>query len=85
MNARAGVTIDRSIPLWGLLTAIGALVATGAGAVWNLSAIAHDVSEVKQALQSIQAKEDGRDARVQALEVRVVKLEASAVYRRIEP
>ncbi|CAJ2887202.1 Uncharacterised protein [Burkholderia pseudomallei] len=84
MSARAPIAIDRTIPLWGLLTTIGALVATGAGAVWNLSAIAHDVGEVKQALQSIQAKEDGRDARVQALEVRVVKLEASAAYRRTE-
>ncbi|RKT99543.1 hypothetical protein C7H84_30160 [Burkholderia sp. Nafp2/4-1b] len=80
----AALKLDRSIPVWGVVCAIATLAATGAGVVWNLSGIAHDVTEVKQTLMGLQTHEETRDARVTALEVRVVKLEASAAYRRDE-
>ncbi|MEN2471049.1 hypothetical protein [Burkholderia sp. GS2Y] len=73
---------DRSIPVWGVVCAVATMAATGAGVVWNLSGIAHDVTEVKQTLLGLQTHEETRDARVTALEVRVVKLETSASYRR---
>lgn len=73
---------DRSIPVWGVVCAVATMAATGAGVVWNLSGIAHDVTEVKQTLLGLQSHEENRDARVTALEVRVVKLETSAAYRR---
>ncbi|MBA9942169.1 hypothetical protein [Burkholderia cepacia] len=80
----ATLKIDRTIPLWGVVGALATIAATGAGVVWNLSGIAHDVTEVKQTLIGLQSHEENRDARVTALEVRVVKLETSAAYRRDE-
>jgi hypothetical protein len=76
MTAQA-MKLDRSVPMWGVLTALASIVATGAGVVWNLAGIAHDVTDVKAALVSIQDHEDNRDARVNALEARVVRLETS--------
>ncbi|PMS38464.1 hypothetical protein [Trinickia symbiotica] len=76
----AAIKLDRSVPLWGIVTALATLVATGAGVVWNLAGIAHDVTDMKAAMLSLQAHEENRDARVTALEARVVKLEASAAY-----
>ncbi|MEX3955883.1 hypothetical protein [Trinickia sp. EG282A] len=79
MTAHA-LKLDRSVPLWGVVTALATLIATGAGVVWNLAGIAHDVTDVKQAVLVIQQHEESRDARVTALEARVVKLETSAAY-----
>ncbi|UTV53244.1 hypothetical protein [Burkholderia arboris] len=76
----AALKIDRTIPLWGVVGALATIGATGAGVVWNLSGIAHDVTEVKQTLIGLQTHEETRDARVTALEARVVKLETSADY-----
>ncbi|WP_321797134.1 hypothetical protein [Burkholderia sp. BCC1988] len=81
----AALKLDRSIPVWGIVCALATLAATGAGVVWNLSGIAHDVSEVKQTLVGLQAHEENRDARVTALEARVVKLETSVDLWRKAP
>jgi hypothetical protein len=74
------IRLDRSIPLWGVVTALATMAATGAGVVWTLAGIAHDVEDVKVAIVSMQGKEENRDARVTALEARVVKLEASVGF-----
>jgi cell division protein FtsB len=76
----AAIKFDRTLPVWGIITGLAVLGSTGAGVVWNLAGIAHDVSEVKSTLVAIQAHEDSRDARVTALEARVVKLEASVDF-----
>lgn len=76
----ATLKIDRTIPVWGVLTALATIAATGAGVVWNLAGIAHDVTEVKAALLEVKQQAENRDARVTALEARVVKLETSAAY-----
>jgi hypothetical protein len=76
----AVIKFDRSIPLWGVMTALATIAATGAGVVWTLAGIAHDVSDVKTAIVSMENKEENRDARVTALEARVVRLESSVGF-----
>lgn len=76
----AAIRLDRSIPLWGVMTALATLAATGAGVVWTLAGIAHDVNDVKVAIVAIEGKEENRDARVTALEARVVRLESSVSF-----
>lgn len=76
----AAIKLDRSIPLWGVMTALATIAATGAGVVWTLAGIAHDVSDVKTAIVSMENKEENRDARVTALEARVVRLESSVGF-----
>lgn len=79
MTATA-IKFDRSIPLWGVVTALATMAATGAGVVWTLAGIAHDVGDVKVAIVSMQSREENRDARVTALETRIVRLESSVGF-----
>jgi hypothetical protein len=76
----AAIRLDRSIPLWGVVTALATMAATGAGVVWTLAGIAHDVADVKVAIVSMQGREENRDARVTALETRIVRLESSVGF-----
>lgn len=72
--------LDRSVPLWGVVTALATLVATGVGVVWNLAGIAHDVSDMKATVLEVRTDVKGQTERLYALEGRVVKLESSVQF-----
>lgn len=76
----AAIRLDHSVPVWGVLTALATLVATGAGVVWNLAGIAHDVSDMKATVLEVRTDVKGQTERLYALEGRVVKLESSVTF-----
>jgi hypothetical protein len=76
----AAVRLERSVPLWGVLTALCTLIATGAGVVWNLAGIAHDVADMKGTVMEVRTDVKGQTERLYALEGRVVKLESSVQF-----
>lgn len=74
------IKLDRTVPMWGVVTALGTLILTGAGVVWNLAGIAHDVSDMKATVLEVRTDVKGQTERLYALEGRVVKLESSVPF-----
>lgn len=57
--------------------AVAGVAVTAGTMIWQMSGIAHDVSEVKTALVDMHSESKQTDDRLYALEGRVVKLETS--------
>ncbi|WP_046111827.1 hypothetical protein [Aquincola tertiaricarbonis] len=88
-DRRAGITIDRKIPLWGILTLVGAILAQG-GIVWSgqreqavevrhqsdqISKLALQVERLGAQLATKDSKDIEQDLRLNELSRRVLTLE----------
>lgn len=56
---------------------VAGMAVTAGTMIWQMSGIAHDVSEVRVAVTDLRGTETATDERLYALENRVVKLETS--------
>jgi hypothetical protein len=67
--------VERAIPLWGVLTGMGALIATGVSVIWHVADIAHDVATMRDVGVEIRAELKEENAQLVALDARLTRVE----------
>jgi len=55
------IRIERTIPLWGVIWALGVVVTTGTSVVWHVADMAHDIAAMREVAVEIRSemKEQG--------------------------
>lgn len=69
---------ERAIPLWGVLTRVGALIATGVSVIWHVADIAHDGAMMRDVGIEMRAELKEENVRMAALDARLTRVETLA-------